>query len=114
MTPITFPFGKNDMGVCATLRLRPQTDGADDAVFDYHRFRDDEVAFLEVEAGFGYGGRLEAFLGEVVAAIGCEEVAVGIVYAAKGDGVLCFEGIEDTICVFMVVEGERGLDVCRD
>ena len=53
-------------------------------------------------------------MGEVIAAIGGEEVSFGIVYAAKGDGMLGFEGIEDAVGVFGIFEGKRDLDIGGD
>ena len=45
-------------------------------------------------------------MGEVITTVRGEEIAFGIVNAAKDDGMLSFERIENAVGVFLVVKGK--------
>jgi len=93
------------------LWLSPEADGAEKLVIVNDGFGDNHVAVARDEFCLCRGHQFELLVPDVIAMVGGEEFAVAIVDAGEGDIVLSFEGIENSIRVFGVLERQCAFDV---
>ncbi len=93
------------------LRLCPEADGSEKLVLLNDGFGDHDVAVARYEFCLCRGHQFELLVPDIIAIVVGEEFAVAVVNAGEGDIILSFEGIENGVGIFGVIEGQGTFDV---